>query len=67
MVSSSKNLVRDTSNRSNTPQKVGGVMIKKANPGMQDNSYQMVSGGTKQMQSHQVLSKQTNSAANFQN
>ena len=73
MTQSSKQLGggRDSSNRSTTPQKGPGAMLKK--PGVQYDNYQMAAGpqgqlaAGKQMHSHQMLAKpgQGPAAANF--
>ena len=70
MVSSSKQIGRESSNRSTTPQKATGAMKK---PGVKYDNYQMAGGnqmatGNKQVLSHQVLTKQGGQVgANFSN
>ena len=44
MAQSSKQLGRESSNRSNTPQKTGG-MVKKPTGGAHYDNYQMTTGG----------------------
>ena len=66
LVQSQKQLARDNSNRSTTPQKAG-VNLKK---NVQYDNYQMAAGGAsnKNVLSHQLISKQPMGGANnFQN
>ena len=70
--SSSKQLGREQTNRSNTPQKTGG-MVKKGGAGGHYDNYQMAAGGnqlgasSKQTTSHPMLAKPSSQKTNFQN